>query len=424
MRHSLTALALAFPTLVTGQGSVWTVDDDAPADFASIQLAVDAAADGDAVLVRDGIYSGFTIDAKGLLILGDTTGTARVEQSSFGSDPVVEVLNLAADQVVTLMGLEVEALPGFFSAGEAVKVVGCLGPVWIEDCELSGRGLLAAVRISESSAAVIARSTLLGIVSEAPLGLGWSDGLYSDDSNTFVYDSDLTGADGAGGPCGDELECGDATRSGHGASIWGGSMYVSGSVLGGGTGSDGETGCIFQTMGDGAAGGNGISLSGAVPSVVELLDTSLLFGLGGDGAGVCSDGADGTPSFVAAGSTLVETAGVARSLSSTTPVREGETTDLVFAGAEDDFVFGVASTSALGLALPGYHGPLAVGVPFNLVTVGSLPVSGEVTISLTMDPLPVGWDHLVRYLQALHVTPGLEAFLSAPTALVVLDDSF
>jgi len=424
MRLSPFALSLACSTL-GAQGSVWTVDDDAPADFASIQLAVNAAANGDAVLVRDGTYSGFTIDGKGLLILGDTTGTARVEQSSFGSDPVVEVVNLAANQTVVFMGLEVEALPGFFSTGEAIEVVDCLGPVWIEDCNLIGLGLLAAVRVTDSSTAIITRSTLVGAnAPDLAFGLGWSDGLYCDDSNAYVYDSDLVGSDGLGGPCGDDIECGPATPSGNGASIWGGSMYISGSVLTGGTGDDGETGCIFQTMGNGSAGGDGVSLSGAVPSTVELVDTGLFFGLGGDGSGVCSDGADGAPSFVAASSTLVSTAGVARSLSSTTPVREGEMTDIVFTGAEDDFVFGVASTSALGLALPGYHGPLLVGVPFNLVTVGVLPPSGEVTLTLTMDPLPGGWDYLVRYLQALHVTPGLEAFLSAPTALVVLDDSF
>ena len=39
-------------------GRVWHVDDDAPADFATIQAAVEAAAPGDMVVVRDGTYSG------------------------------------------------------------------------------------------------------------------------------------------------------------------------------------------------------------------------------------------------------------------------------------------------------------------------------------------------------------------------------
>jgi len=38
--------------------TVWHVDDDGPADFSTIQQALDAASDGDTIIVRDGCYTG------------------------------------------------------------------------------------------------------------------------------------------------------------------------------------------------------------------------------------------------------------------------------------------------------------------------------------------------------------------------------
>ncbi len=37
---------------------LWTVDDDGKADFDNIQAAVDAASDGDEILVEPGTYTG------------------------------------------------------------------------------------------------------------------------------------------------------------------------------------------------------------------------------------------------------------------------------------------------------------------------------------------------------------------------------
>ena len=51
----------------------WTVDDDGPCDFASIQAAVDAAADGDTITVAAGTYTssqpGHVVDLRGKAII-------------------------------------------------------------------------------------------------------------------------------------------------------------------------------------------------------------------------------------------------------------------------------------------------------------------------------------------------------------------
>ncbi len=44
--------------VVNAAGRIITVDDDGPADFDTIQAAIDVAADGDTVLIKDGTYTG------------------------------------------------------------------------------------------------------------------------------------------------------------------------------------------------------------------------------------------------------------------------------------------------------------------------------------------------------------------------------
>ena len=54
-------------TVTAVQADTWTVDDDGKADFNNIQAAVNAASDGDTIVVYPGIYSG-GINTQGLAI--------------------------------------------------------------------------------------------------------------------------------------------------------------------------------------------------------------------------------------------------------------------------------------------------------------------------------------------------------------------
>jgi len=61
-RTILSAMAIVCGLIMfcasAGAGEIWYVDDDAPANFSTIQAALDAATDGDTIIVRDGYYTG------------------------------------------------------------------------------------------------------------------------------------------------------------------------------------------------------------------------------------------------------------------------------------------------------------------------------------------------------------------------------
>ena len=82
----------------SAQASVLVVDASGGGAFTSLQAAVDAAASGDLLLVKGGVYSGFTADGKALTIVEDSGHAASVlGQGAFLGDgfPVLTVNNAA-----------------------------------------------------------------------------------------------------------------------------------------------------------------------------------------------------------------------------------------------------------------------------------------------------------------------------------------
>src|SRR5262245_8815144 len=67
-------------------------------NFTDIQSAVNAAAEGDTILVRAGTYQGFDVAAKSLVILADP-------QNSVGVSTTISVHDLAAGQSFVLSGV-------------------------------------------------------------------------------------------------------------------------------------------------------------------------------------------------------------------------------------------------------------------------------------------------------------------------------
>ena len=152
MRSRLRAVCLAFALLAGAPDSwaqsVWVVDKagGAGSQFTNIQGAIDAAADRDIVLVKSGAYGSFTINGKGLVIVGDTNAEITFPVSaSEPSGPTATITGTAPWQPVVLRGLgEVVSFP---VSSLSLSASGCAGPVWIEDCAFHARDEADDIRL-------------------------------------------------------------------------------------------------------------------------------------------------------------------------------------------------------------------------------------------------------------------------------------
>ena len=67
----LVPIALVFGIAATARAGIHIVDTSGSGGFATVQAAVDAASDGDVILIRGGTYAGFTISGKSLVLQAD-----------------------------------------------------------------------------------------------------------------------------------------------------------------------------------------------------------------------------------------------------------------------------------------------------------------------------------------------------------------
>ncbi|MEM7307298.1 MAG: hypothetical protein AAF682_11540 [Planctomycetota bacterium] len=199
MSRTLFALAsVALPALASlgsAQGKVWVVDDDDPTRSAlpSIQLAVDAACDGDAVLVRPGAYGPFEVFDKDLVVVAESGAAVA---SADGEGPAVSIAGLAAHRRVLILGLDVQA-----GAGVPVALTDNRGAVWLEDARLDAGSFGAALRASDSHSVTLTRCDLAGAVVQDGGYLAFFDGSAAAvtvaEGRAFVSGSVLTEQNGA-----------------------------------------------------------------------------------------------------------------------------------------------------------------------------------------------------------------------------------
>jgi predicted outer membrane repeat protein len=176
------------------------------APFAELQAAVDAASDGDVLLLQPGVYGSAVVRAKGLTLLALEPGTVEV------AGVVIE--SLAAGQDVQLVGLLVRgpsASSGSAEARAAVRVMDATGVVSIEECTLVGRHATQNASIHGGPALLVEDSLAVGVTA-----------------------STLTGGAGHGSPHG--WSSPDGGNGGAGLEVVRSRVAVAGSVLTGGAG--------------------------------------------------------------------------------------------------------------------------------------------------------------------------------------------
>src|SRR5262245_61420708 len=165
------ALALAALSVSSAAQNVFVVAPVlGPGVFStSIQSAVNAASDGDIVLVRPGTYGTVSMAGKGISVVSDGTGVVLIFNANAFETPF-NVVGLTSGQRVLLRGLTLRAGGDIPQPQPALRVVTADGSVVVvEECRIradstlvtSGQGLPGAL-LSGTGAVTMRASILMG----------------------------------------------------------------------------------------------------------------------------------------------------------------------------------------------------------------------------------------------------------------------
>ena len=413
----LTCLLLA--GVGSAQESVWTVGFGAGFDFSDLQTAIDSAADGDVLLLKDSYHS-FDRLTKSLTIEAEMPGTiVGISGFPFGSiTQHVGPLGQASEVVFRNIAFVSD------SDETAIRVEDSAGSVLFEKCSFD-----ALAGLGDACVVVDSRSVTF-MDCELEAGGAWNIcfinspriGLFVDRSTVFVYDTDVRGSGGGSGiwdpGFGIFLQPGDG---GDGAVIRDSELFSFGSTFTGGRGGRGAG--PLSSCGPGADGGDGLVLLGSTSAFA--LDSSYAAGSGGSASGSgCPDGRDGAP-LVAPPGSLTTLVGTSRSLSVDSPVAEGTVATLTFQGEPGDEVVLYYTTSLRrGRFYASFGLALHLGSPIFSSRQGTIPANGVLQTTQPLPYLAPGRDFAVFAAQALFTASDGSVFHSGPSHTLILDESF
>jgi len=242
------------------QAQVFTVDaSGSGAHFTDLPTAVAAVPDGSTLRVRAGSYSPFTVQGKGIRILGE--GTVTLQRGS--GDVVVTGTNTR--QVVLLRNLSLEDV-GKVTIGQ------CSGPVLLESCSATLRAPIVVV--SQSTNVQFLRCTISGGL---PL-LSPAYRMMVTTSSVFIAGCVIGGSNASRRCSGTSFAIGCGQ---HGVGLVGSSAVVIASRLTGGSGSPGACLCFHCLGFDGGDGGDGCDLQ---DSTLYAFMSTIVGGAGGAGS--------------------------------------------------------------------------------------------------------------------------------------------
>jgi hypothetical protein len=375
-------------SLPYGQGKLWIVDKaGAPGfDFTEIQPAVDAAGEGDTVVIRTSFpshYAGFTVEGKSLVIKAEVGHYVQVEDSV--------VRNLSAAESVTLRGLEISQ----------ATLLSSDGPILLEEVGVSTifffcNVLKSQLIISDCDAVVLSRCTLQGYGGTTS-GL---PGVSISHSTVHMYETDARGSQPSV----------KHTKGGSGVQVLSGSfLFASGGTIMGGCGADGD---LLTCAGSAASGGSGLEV--AFGATVYVLGVTLMGGPPG------SDCFGGVPPGVPSTGSFNLVAGFPRDYSISSLADGGSTAAITYDGQAADLVFSLVALDAEPLFLLDLAGTLVPSIPPILVAHGPADASGALSTTVPLPLLPAGWETFQVYVQGAAISPAGAAVLGAPSQLTIL----
>lgn len=404
------------------QGKVIVVDDDPGpgVDFQSIVLAVEAAQEGDTILIKHSVIwePAVDINAKSLTLVAEQGAQVLIVNR-------VMVRNLGPGQRVVLRGLHVE---GYAGGPPAILVNNCLGSVLLEDMEgtlklgsLPFTNPVDVMFVKDSAAVALVATSLQGFGGlVAPPGAA----LRCVDSNVALYDCQITGNPGK-----EPKACGfdpSFSPGGHAVHCSGGFLFCSGSTLLGGKGGDGT--CCSSTCKDGAAGGSGVVLEpGATEPQAVFLDTLSAGGPGGAGGfcplgSLCADGQGGLGFEVVAGGATV-LPGESVSVTASSPVREGATLTLDVHGPAGVAVFLGISLEPTFKFFEALSGIVLVDGHSRIIALGPLG-SGDLHVALPIPFMDPSLEALTFQTQVAYLSAIGAIVLGSSSTVTLLDEAF
>lgn len=358
-----------------------------------IQAAVDAAAEGDLIVVRPGHYAPFTIAGKGLTVVAEDPRSVWVTALS---GHAIEVRDLGAAQSVVLRDLV--ALRGGNDSAATVSVHDAAGEVRFE-------GVLAGHDVGEFGQASLAVDQCASFTA---VESGFAQGVVTLDSSAWFVDCHLQGSQGKACTAG-----ASATPGGIGLEVHSGTVLLADSVVRGGQGGAGDLGVGCCN----AAGGAGLRLGLGSPQLTRR-ETSIL--AGGPGGGQTCAG--GTPSLDIQSGTITTEAGATPTGGFAREWAQTGTRSAVVARADAGQALTIGfSLGTTQLPTPLALGDLLIAPPFLLVAPLGASDGFETGVGLQAPYVPPGLPPIDLFAQTLASDPLNGPVLGVRDAVRVLD---
>jgi hypothetical protein len=428
VRAASPAVAMIGLLAATSSANVLVVDAFGGGNYTQIQAAVDAAVDGDTILVKSGAYNSFGVIDKELAIVGDAGSYVHI----LG---VIRARNLEAGKTLLLENLNARGVFGYGDSAYGLFLSNIQGCVRVENCTFIGDETpnfgsyvgADGIRIEACNDVVLTRTSGVGGsggLTQEPGELPSGAGMHAQSSTFAIYDSTLEGGTGSSADPSANLVDGGEGGDGCLASTdsW---CFSSGSSMMAGNGGGGGYGAFAFNPTWGGDGGNGLHLEYFSSGV--LLDDLLVRGAGGPpGSGPESfDGAPGYARLAQLGENkFTDLPGASRHFISPTPVRENTSAVLTFTGVPGEQVELLISRSAGLRADRNENGVLLLGGPMRIASMGVVPASGTLLVQFPVFALDPGVESTVLYMQARFTDQQGNTVLSGPSSMVILSHLF